>query len=129
MNKRKVNFDARRISLWHFAVFAMGAIVGSILGGFYGAAYTSAAVIVTCWFAALMLVAFDRSRVRAPRSASAGRRWQSPMRAHGGVSDAAAAPPKGRRGGAGTAVNLDAARRTRLRTIAGGKSEPPWRAS
>jgi hypothetical protein len=126
MNKRKVNSDARKISLWHFAAFAMGAVVGSILGGFYGAAYTSAAVIVTCWFAALMLVAFDRSRVRAPRTPSAGRRWQSPMRAMGGVS--AAAPPKGRRG-AGTAVSLDAARRTRLRTIAGGKNEPPWRAS
>jgi hypothetical protein len=128
MNKRKVKFDARRISLWHFAVFAMGAVVGSILGGFYGAAYTSAAVIVTCWFTALMLVAFDRSRVRAPHSASAGRAWQSPLRARGGVSTAPP-PPKGRRGGAGTAVSLDAARRTRLRTIAGGKSEPPWRAS
>jgi len=126
MNKRKVNFDARKISLWHFAVFAMGAVVGSILGGFYGAAYTSAAVIVTCWFTALMLVAFDRSRVRAPRSPWAGRRWQSPVRAIDGIS--AGAPPKGRRGGA-TAVSLDAARRTRLRTIAGGKSEPPWRAS
>ncbi|HEY2524615.1 MAG TPA: hypothetical protein VGI29_06120 [Candidatus Binataceae bacterium] len=127
MNKRKVKFDARKISLWHFAVFAMGAVVGSILGGFYGAAYTSAAVIVTCWFTALMLVAFDRSRVRAPRSSSADRRWQSPLRAMGADS-AGAAPPKGRRGGA-TAVSLEAARRTRLRTIAGGKSEPPWRAS
>ena len=127
MNKRKVHFDARKISLWHFAVFAMGAVVGSILGGFYGAAYTSAAVIVTCWFTALLLVAFDRSRVRAPRSSSADRRWKSPMRAMGGES-AGTAPRKGRHGGA-TAVSLDQARRTRLRTIAGGKSEPPWRAS
>ena len=128
MKTRKVNHDGRRwLTPWHFAVFAMGAVAGSILGGFYGAAYTSAAVIVTCWFTALMLVAFDRSRIRAPRSATPARRWQSPMRASGG---AAATPvqPAGRRG-SGAAVNLDAARRSHLRTIAGGKSEPPWRAS
>jgi len=101
----------------------MGAVFGSVLCGFYGAAYTSAAVIVTCWFAALMLVAFDRSRIRAPRSATPGLRWQSPMRASGGAS-AKPAPPAGRRR-AGAAVSLDAARRSRLRTIAGGKSDPP----
>ncbi len=62
MKTRKVNYDGRRwLTPWHFAVFAMGAVAGSILGGFYGAAYTSAAVIVTCWFTALMLVALDRS--------------------------------------------------------------------
>jgi predicted lipid-binding transport protein (Tim44 family) len=128
MKTRKVKHDGRRwLTPWHFAVFAMGAVAGSILGGFYGAAYTSAAVIVTCWFTALMLVAFDRSRIRAPRSATPGRRWQTPMRASGGASDAPA-PPVGRRG-AGAALSLDAARRSRLRTIAGGKSEPPWRAS
>ncbi len=128
MKTRKVNDDGRRwLTPWHFAVFAMGAVIGSILGGFYGAAYTSAAVIVTCWFTALMLVAFDRSRVRAPRSTAPGRRWQSPTRANGGAS-ATPAPPAGRRG-AGAALSLDAARRSRLRTIAGGKSEPPWRAS
>ncbi len=125
MKRRKVNHGGRRwLTPWHFAVFAMGAVAGSILGGFYGAAYTSAAVIVTCWFTALMLVAFDRSRIRAPRSATPGQRWQSPMRAQGGDS----APPAGRRG-AGAALSLDAARRSRLRTIAGGKNEPPWRAS
>lgn len=127
MKTRKVNHDDRRwLTPWHFAVFAMGAVAGSILGGFYGAAYTSAAVIVTCWFTALMLVAFDRSRVRVPRATS-GRRWQTPMRASGG---AGAAPPQpaGRRV-SGAALSLDAARRSRLRTIAGGKSEPPWRAS
>jgi hypothetical protein len=130
MKKRKVNPDGRRwLTPWHFAVFAMGAVAGSILGGFYGAAYTSAAVIVTCWFTALMLVAFDRSRVRAPRSAMAGRRWQSqsPVRARGGLSPAPTPPPARRPVGA--AVSLDAARRSRLRTIAGGKNEPPWRAS
>ncbi|MGH7913642.1 MAG: hypothetical protein ACREPW_03185 [Candidatus Binataceae bacterium] len=128
MKTRKVNDDGHRwLSPWHFAVFAIGAVVGSILGGFYGAAYTSAAVIVTCWFAALMSIAFDRSRPRAPRSATPGRRWQSPMRASG-VVEATPAPPAGRRG-AGTTLSLDAARRSRLRTIAGGKSEPPWRAS
>ncbi len=127
MKTRKVNHDGRRwLTPWHFAVFAMGAVVGSILGGFYGAAYTSAAVIVTCWFAALMLVAFDRSRIRAPRTATAGRRWQSPMRGSGRTS--ATPVPPGRRG-TGAAVNVDAARRSHLRTIAGGKSEPPWRAS
>ena len=125
MKTRKVSHDGRRwLTPWHFAVFAMGAVAGSILGGFYGAAYTSAAVIVTCWFTALMLVAFDRSRIRAPRSSTSGRRWQSPTRAQGGDST----PPAGRRG-AGAALSLDAARRSRLRTIAGGKSEPPWRAS
>ena len=73
MKTRKVNDDGRRwLTPWHFAVFAMGAVIGSILGGFYGAAYTSAAVIVTCWFTALMLVAFDRSRIRAPRSTAPG---------------------------------------------------------
>jgi hypothetical protein len=128
MKTRKVNHDSRRwVTPWHFAVFAMGAVAGSILGGFYGAAYTSAAVIVTCWFTALMLVAFDRSRIRAPRTAIPGRRWQSPMRANGGAA-AAPIPPAGRRG-SGVALSLDAARRARLRTIAGGKSEPPWRAS
>ncbi|MGZ6185680.1 MAG: hypothetical protein ACXWN9_15280 [Candidatus Binataceae bacterium] len=128
MKTRKVNPDGRRwLTPWHFAVFAMGAVAGSILGGFYGAAYTSAAVIVTCWFTALMLVAFDRSRVRAPRNHAAGRGWQTPMRARGGAGPAPA-PPAGRRGG-GAALSLDAARRSRLRTIAGGKSDPPWRAS
>jgi predicted lipid-binding transport protein (Tim44 family) len=105
----------------------MGAVLGSVLSGFYGAAYTSAAVIVTCWFAALMLVAFDRSRIREPRSAMPGRRWQSPIRASGGAS-AKPASPAGRRR-AGTALSPDAARRAHLRTIAGGKSEPPWSAS
>jgi len=128
MKTRKVNPDGRRwLTPWHFAVFAMGAVAGSILGGFYGAAYTSAAVIVTCWFTALMLVAFDRSRVRAPRSHAASRGWQTPMRARGGASPVPA-PPAGRRGG-GAALSLDAARRARLCTIAGGKSDPPWRAS
>ena len=114
------------VTPWHFAVFAMGAVAGSILGGFYGAAYTSAAVIVTCWFTALMLVAFDRSRIRAPRNARAGRRWQSPTRARGGAAlrRSAGGTPRD-----GAALSLDAARRSRLRTIAGGKSEPPWRAS
>jgi hypothetical protein len=127
MKTRKVKHDGRRwLSPWHFAVFAMGAVFGSVVGGFYGAAYTSAAVIVSCWFTALMLVAFDRSRVRAPRSAP-GRRWQSPMRASVGAT-ATPAPPTGRRR-AGAALSLDAARRSHLRTIAGGKSEPPWRAS
>jgi hypothetical protein len=125
MKTRKVNQDGRKwLTPWHFAVFAMGAVVGSILGGFYGAAYTSAAVIVTCWFAALMLVAFDRSRIRAPRNVQA-RRWQSPTRATGHTS---AIQPAGRRS-TGTALNVDAARRSHLRTIVGGKSEPPWRAS
>jgi hypothetical protein len=128
MKTRKVNPDGRRwLTPWHFAVFAMGAVAGSILGGFYGAAYTSAAVIVTCWFTALMLVAFDHSRVRAPRNHAAGGGWQTPMRARGGAGPAPA-PPAGRRGG-GAALSLDAARRSRLRTIAGGKSDPPWRAS
>jgi hypothetical protein len=128
MNTRKVNNDVRKwLTPWHFAVFAMGAVAGSILGGFYGAAYTSAAVIVTCWFTALMLVAFDRTRTRAPRSAMAGRRWQSPTHARSGAA-ATPTPPNGRRG-TGAALSLDAARRSRLRTIAGGKSEPPWRAS
>ena len=128
MKTRKVNPDGRRwLTPWHFAVFAMGAVAGSILGGFYGAAYTSAAVIVTCWFTALMLVAFDHSRVRAPRNHAAGRGWQTPMRARGSAGPAPA-PPAGRRGG-GAALSLDAARRSRLRTIAGGKSDPPWRAS
>jgi len=128
MKTRKVNYDGRRwLTPWHFAVFAMGAVAGSILGGFYGAAYTSAAVIVTCWFTALMLVALDRSRIRAPRNATPGRRWQSPTRSSGGAS-ATPVQPAGRRG-TGAAVNLDAARRSHLRTIAGGKSEPPWRAS
>src|SRR5258708_10840570 len=87
MKTRKVNPDGRRwLTPWHFAVFAMGAVAGSILGGFYGAAYTSAAVIVTCWFTALMLVALDRSRIRAPRNATPGRRWQSPTRSSGGSS-------------------------------------------
>lgn len=127
MKTGKVSDNGRRwLTPWHFAVFAMGAIAGSILSGFYGAAYTSAAVIVTCWFSALMLIAFDRSRIRAPRSAAA-RRWQSPIRASGGAA-ANAPPPTGRRMG-GTALNLDAARRSRLRTIAGGKGEPPSRAS
>lgn len=127
MKTRKVKHDGRRwLSPWHFAVFAMGAVLGSILSGFYGAAYTSAAVIVTCWFTALMLVAFDHSRVRAPRSA-VGRRWQSPMRESGGAS-AKPAPPTGRRR-AGASLNVDEARRSHLRTIAGGKSGPPWRAS
>ena len=124
MKTRKVNHDGRKwLSPWHFAVFAMGAVVGSILSGFYGAAYTSAAIIVTCWFTALMLVAFDRSRIRAPRAASLGRHGQSPLRA-----SATPAPPMRRRG-AGAELSTDPARRPRLRTIAGGKSEPPWRTS
>jgi len=123
MKTRKVKHDGRRwLSPWHFAVFAMGAVFGSVVGGFYGAAYTSAAVIVTCWFTALMLVAFDRSRIRAPRSTT-GRRWQSPMRASGSAGVKPAPPPGRRR--AGATLSLDAARRSRLRTIAGGKSEPP----
>jgi len=33
MKKRKVNPDGRRwLTPWHFAVFAMGAVAGSILG-------------------------------------------------------------------------------------------------
>jgi hypothetical protein len=128
MKTRKVNQDGCRwLTPWHFAAFAMGAVAGSILGGFYGAAYTSAAVIVTCWFTALMLVAFDRSRIRAPRTATQVRRWQSPIRASGRTI-ATPAQPTGRRG-TGAALNVDAARRSHLRTIAGGKSEPPWRAS
>jgi uncharacterized membrane protein YfcA len=128
MKTGKVSHDGRGwLTPWHFAVFAMGAVAGSILGGFYGAAYTSAAVIVTCWFSALMLVAFDRSRIRAPRPTAAARRWQSPMRASGGTA-AGAASPGGRRM-SGTALNLDAARRSRLRTIVGGKGEPPSQAS
>lgn len=127
MKTGKVSHDGRRwLTPWHFAVFAMGAVAGSILGGFYGAAYTSAAVIVTCWFSALMLVAFDGSRPRAPRAAAA-RRWRSPLRA-GGEASATPAPPAGRRVG-DAALNLDAARRSRLRTIAGGKGDPPSRAS
>jgi hypothetical protein len=124
MKTRKVNHDGRKwLSPWHFAMFAMGAVVGSILSGFYGAAYTSAAVIVTCWFAALMLVAFDRSRIRVPRGASPGRHGQSPLRA-----TVTPAQPVGRRG-AGAELGGDPGRRPRLRTIAGGKSEPPWRTS
>jgi len=127
MKTGKVSDDGRRwLTPWHFAVFAMGAVAGSLLGRFYGAAYTSAAVIVTCWFSALMLVAFDRSRTRAPRAAAA-RRWSSPMRASGATS-ATPAPPARRRVG-GAALDLDAARRSRLRPIAGGKGEPPSRAS
>jgi hypothetical protein len=128
MKTRKAKPEGRRwLSPWHFAVFAMGAVFGSVLSGFYGAAYTSAAVIVTCWFTALMLVAFDRSRIRAPRSTRPGRRWQSPIRTSAGASAKPAPPPVRRR--AGAALSLDAARRSHLRTIAGGKSEPPWRAS
>ena len=124
MKTRKVNHDGRKwLSPWHFAMFAMGAVVGSILSGFYGAAYTSAAVIVTCWFTALMLVAFDRSRIRAPHTPSLGRHGQSPLRA-----SVTPAQPVGRRS-AGAELGADSARRPRLRTIAGGKSEPPWRTS
>lgn len=125
MKTRKVSEASRKwLTPWHFAMFAMGAVAGSILGGFYGAAYTSAAVIVTCWFAALLLVAFDRSRVIAPRSAA--RRWQSPMQARGSVEGGFSQPARKR---IGAAQSLDAARRSRLRSIAGGKNEPPWRAS
>lgn len=125
MKTRKVSEASRKwLTPWHFAVFAMGAVAGSILGGFYGAAYTSAAVIVTCWFAALMLVAFDRSKIIAPRSAA--RHWQSPTHA-GGSAEASFSQPARKRLGA--AQNPDAARRSRLRSIAGGKNEPPWRAS
>lgn len=127
MKTRKVTHDGRKwLSPWHFAVFAMGAVVGSILGGFYGAAYTSAAVIVTCWFTALMLVAFDRSRIGAPRAGMLRQRGKSPMRPAGGASITPAQPVVR---GAGAALSLEAARRARLRTIAGGKSEPPSRAS
>jgi hypothetical protein len=70
-----------------------------------------------------MLVAFDRSRIRAPRAASLGRHGQSPLRA-----SATPAQPMGRRGTGGE-LSTDPARRPRLRTIAGGKSEPPWRTS
>ena len=128
MKTRKVNHDGRRwLTPWHFAVFAMGAVAGSILGGFYGAAYTSAAVIVTCWFTALMLVAFDRSRIRAPRNHAAGTALANAdacERRRGCYAGPAGGTPRG-----GAALNLDAARRSHLRTIAGGKSEPPWRAS
>lgn len=128
MKTRKVNHDSRKwLSPWHFAVFAMGAVVGSILSGFYGAAYTSAAVIVTSWFTALMLVAFDRSRSRPTRAGMRGWRGKSSMRPIGGTS-LTPAQPMGRRG-AGATLSLDAARRTRLRTIAGGKSEPPSQVS
>jgi hypothetical protein len=125
MKTRKVSEAGRRwLTPWHFAVFAMGAVVGSILGGFYGAAYTSAAVIVTCWFSALMLVAFDHSRIIAPRSGPSGRRWNLPRAKGKAASEPAHAV---RRGVAGS--TMDPARRSRLRTIAGGKSDPPWRAS
>ncbi len=128
MKTRKVTHDGRKwLSPWHLAVFAMGAVVGSILSGFYGAAYTSAAVIVTCWFTAMMLVAFDRSRIGAPRAGMPGWRGKSPMHPADGASHTPA-QPVGRRG-AGAALSLEAARRARLRTIAGGKNEPPSRAS
>ena len=64
MKTRKVNHDGRRwLTPWHFGVFAMGAVVGSILGGFYGAPYTSAAVI-RIHFNGTMRVIFSASAGR-----------------------------------------------------------------
>jgi hypothetical protein len=100
------------------------------LGGFYGAAYTSAAVIVTCWFSALMLVAFDHARIVAPGSGSSRRQWYSHRgKAKGSAEPARALARRSVGGSAPEPVRLDPTRRSRLRTIAGGKSEPPWRES
>ena len=129
--KTKVNEAGRRwLTPWQFAVFAMGAVVGSILGGFYGAAYTSAAVIVTCWFSALMLVAFDHARIVAPGSGSSRRQWYAQRTKTKASSNSPRALARRSIGAsAPEPVRLDPTRRSRLRTIAGGKSEPPWRES
>jgi hypothetical protein len=129
--KTKVSEAGRRwLTPWHFAVFAIGAVVGSILGGFYGAAYTSAAVIVTCWFSALMLVAFDHARIIAPRSGSSRQQWYAQRtKTNGSSKPSQALARRSIAGAAPEPIRLDPVRRSRLRTIAGGKSEPPWRAS
>ena len=128
METRKVNQDGRKwLSPWHLMVFSTGAVAGAILSAYFGAAYTSAAVIVVCWILALMLFASDRTRV--PRLSR--RRGRTPARTGGGGANAGVANGMGR-GGRGTraaAPNLDIARRARLRPILGGKSEPPSRAS
>ncbi len=125
MQTRKLNQDARGkwLSPWHFVVFALGAVVGAVLSPFYGPAYASAGIIVTCWLAALLLVAFDR-RIPMPRGAFAQRNIHAPSGA--GAMSAAA---QGRRGAGRAAPASLEARRARLRPILGGKGEPPSRAS
>lgn len=128
METRKVNQDGRKwLSPWHLIVFSTGGVAGAILSAYFGAAYTAAAVIVVCWILALMLVASDRTRV--PRLSR--RRERTPARNRGGGAAPGAANGMGRGGGGtrGTALNVDTARRARLRPILGGKSEPPSRAS
>lgn len=127
MQTRKVNQDSRGkwLSPWHFVVFALGAVVGAALSPFYGPAYASAGIIVTCWLAALLLVAFDR-RIPMPRGSLARRTVGGASGPGAGAMSAAA---HGRRGaGRGAPASLEA-RRARLRPILGGKSEPPSRAS
>lgn len=123
MQTRKVNEDGRgkRLSPRLVFVFALGAVVGALLSPRYGSVYAIAAIIVTGWLVALMLVASDL-RISLPRVGSRLRRG-GPSRTdvHGGVISKAAqlrhSAPRGTRSG------LDS-RRARLRPIAGGKSEP-----
>jgi hypothetical protein len=128
MQTRKVNQDGRSkwLSPWHLVVFTMGAVVGAILCPFYGPAYTSAGIVVTCWLAALLLVAFDR-RIPLPRAAPMRRRGRRPAPAAGGGAMSAAA--QGRRSDARGGASSFEARRARLRPILGGKGDPPSRAS
>lgn len=128
MQTRKVNQDGRSkwLSPWHLVIFTMGAVVGAVLTPFYGPAYTSAGIIVTCWLAAVLLVAFDR-RIPFPRTAWPARNNARPAAGVGGAPMSAAA--QGQRGAARSGASSLEARRLRLRPILGGKSEPPSRAS
>jgi hypothetical protein len=123
MQTRKVNEDGRgkRLSPWLVFVFSLGAVEGALLSPRHGPVYTIAAIIVTGWLVALMLVASDL-RISLPRVSSRLRRGGPPRTgADGGViSKAAQLRHSAARG---TRSGLDS-RRARLRPISGGKSEP-----
>lgn len=124
MQTPKVKFDGhgRWLSPWYVVIFMVGAVVGAILSPRYGPIYTSAAMIVTCWLAALLLIAFDQ-RIPMPRIASSGRR--DGLSRKGADAGNKGKAPQLRRGPArGLPSSLDS-RRARLRPIAGGKSESP----
>ncbi|HZO81995.1 MAG TPA: hypothetical protein VFB33_09915 [Candidatus Binataceae bacterium] len=128
MQSRKVNQESRGkwLSPWNFVVFALGAAVGATLSPFYGPAYAVSGIIVTCWLAALLLVAFDR-RIVVPHAGSLRRRGGRAISGLGGNAISAAAHER-RSAGRGAPSTIEA-RRARLRPIIGGKSEPPSRAS
>jgi hypothetical protein len=127
MKTSKADRDGRDwLSPWNLMVFTTGAVAGAILSTLFGAAYTSTGIIVACWLTALTLAGVDRSRANRRRMSTPIWRGRGAirMKARGeSAVEASGAKPAGH--ARGPVLNVEPLRRSRLRPIIGGKSDPP----